>query len=251
MAKLAAILKSLKSALDENVHRSLDGTHVQLRATFPVDDVLSYFQQAAGQLENLKSLMPDLYSDFPAIYQNPKSSPGSNEIYFTRAQVQRLCRDIEQIIEIRSNSQHAPTDAMAVPRRVFLTHGRAKDWYEVQAHIEKDLKLETLELSQEPSMGQTIIEKLEANSENCDSAVIVMSGDDKDDAGQARARENVIHEIGYFQAAYGRHRIILLHEEAVSVPSNLSGIVYVPYPKDKVDASFGVLDRELKAIYRI
>ena len=136
--------------------------------------------------------------------------------------------------------------------RVFLSHGRSKDWYQVQAHIEKDLKhlgLQTLELAQEPSLGSTIIEKLEANAKRCDSAVIVMSGDDKDSADNLRARENVMHEIGYFQASYGRSKVILLHEDSVSVPTNLAGIVYVPYPKDSVDAAFAVMARELKAMY--
>jgi hypothetical protein len=42
----------------------------------------------------------------------------------------------------------------------------------------------------------------------------------------------------------------LLHEEGVNVPANLAGIVYVPYPKGLVSAAFGVMARELKAIYR-
>jgi predicted nucleotide-binding protein len=108
-----------------------------------------------------------------------------------------------------------------------------------------------LELSQEPSSGQTIIEKLERNASTCDSAVIVMTGDDIDADGQARARENVMHEIGFFQAKYGRSRVCLLHEEAVSIATNLSGVVYVPFPKGNISASFGVLSRELKAMYRI
>jgi len=99
-------------------------------------------------------------------------------------------------------------------------------------------------------MGQTVIEKLENNASSCDSAVIVMTGDDIDANGQARARENVMHEIGFFQAKYGRRRVALLHEEAVSIPTNLSGVVYVPFPKGNIAASFGVLSRELKAMYR-
>ena len=76
-----------------------------------------------------------------------------------------------------------------------------------------------------------------------------MSGDDADDDGKPRVRENVMHEIGYFQGRYGRRRVILLHEEGVSVPTNLAGIVYVPYPKDTISATFGVLDRELRSLY--
>jgi predicted nucleotide-binding protein len=77
-----------------------------------------------------------------------------------------------------------------------------------------------------------------------------MSGDDVDASGQPHARENVLHEIGYFQAKYGRRNVVLLYEDGVNIPSNLGGIVYAAYPKGTVQASFDVLDRELRAIYQ-
>jgi hypothetical protein len=36
-----------------------------------------------------------------------------------------------------------------------------------------------------------------------------------------------------------------------SVPTNLAGVVYVPFPKGGIDAGFHVLHRELKAIYNL
>ena len=133
--------------------------------------------------------------------------------------------------------------------RVFISHGRSPDWREVQAYVEKDVGLATLELAQEANQGRTILEKLWVESSNCSSAVIVMTGDDLDADGRARARENVIHEIGFFQGRYGLSRICLLHEEGVSIPSNIHGLVYTPFPKGYVSATFGLLHRELKAMY--
>ncbi len=75
-------------------------------------------------------------------------------------------------------------------------------------------------------------------------------GDDLDASGQARARENVIHEIGFFQGKYGLSRVCLLYEEGVSIPSNIHGLVYAPFPKGRVSASFGLLVRELGAMYK-
>ncbi|WP_041741336.1 TIR domain-containing protein [Collimonas fungivorans] len=253
MAKLAGIQKSVQSALGEDVSRNRGGIP-QHRRSFNPMDVVHYFKQAAVQLAILQKYMPDWYSDFHQLPLEPElqmmATPEDvRPMHFSRAQMERLVRDIEQLFEIRANSQHSASQVKVAPRKVFISHGRSKDWYEVQAHIEKDLMLMTMELAQEPSKGQTIIEKLEANSEQCDSAVIVMSGDDADADGQARVRENVMHEIGYFQGKYSRQRVVLLHEEGVSVPTNLSGIVYVAYPKGVVSATFGVLDRELKAIY--
>jgi predicted nucleotide-binding protein len=172
--------------------------------------------------------------------------------HYARHQLQQLGRDIDQIFEVRANSELSQPTRQSVPEhiRVFISHGQSADWREVQAYIEKDIGLATLELAQEPSIGQTIIEKLENYASSCNSAVIVMTGDDIDANGQARARENVMHEIGFFQAKYGRGRVALLHEEAVSIPTNLSGVVYVPFPKGNIAASFGVLSRELKAMYK-
>lgn len=254
MAKLAGIQKSVRSALDERVLSRGGMPTSSARNYFRPADVAHYFHQAAQQLEVLQKLLPELYGDFHKLPVEPEVPmlPGldaGQPNHYSRNQMERLARDIDQIFEIRANSGHIVPLTQEVLRKVFISHGRSKDWYEVQAHIEKDLKLNTLELAQEPSIGQTVIEKLETNSDNCDSAVIVMSGDDADADGLVKVRENVMHEIGYFQGKYGRSRVVLLHEEGVNVPSNLAGIVYVAYPKGKIDATFGKLDRELKAMY--
>jgi len=77
-----------------------------------------------------------------------------------------------------------------------------------------------------------------------------MTGDDIANENESRVRENVMHEIGFFQGRYGRNAVVLLHEEDVNVPTNLSGVAYVPFPKGNIEAGFHVLQRELKAIYR-
>jgi predicted nucleotide-binding protein len=78
-----------------------------------------------------------------------------------------------------------------------------------------------------------------------------MTGDDLAPPEGVRVRENVMHEIGFFQGSFGRNAVVLLHEEGVSIPTNLSGIVYVPFPQGSIESSFHVLQRELNAIYRL
>jgi predicted nucleotide-binding protein len=256
MAKLAGIRKAVAAALDEK-GISRVGEAV-LRRSFPSDTVGHQFKQAATLVDRLRELLPSLYDDFqpihtePAVEMHQPNTSAPKLFHYGREQLEQLGRDIDQVFEIRANSELSqPTPQSATERRrVFISHGRSADWREVQAYVEKDVALPTLELAQEPSAGQTIIEKLENNASSCDSAVIVMTGDDIDANGQARARENVMHEIGFFQAKYGRSRVCLLHEEAVSIPTNLSGVVYVPFPEGNIAASFGVLNRELKAMYR-
>jgi len=127
----------------------------------------------------------------------------------------------------------------------------SNDWREIQPFIEKDVGLQTIELAQEANMGRTIIEKLIDNAARCDSAVIVMTGDDITNEDEARVRENVMHEIGFFQGCYGRNLVILLYEEGVNIPTNLAGVAYVPFPKGSIGSVLHVLQRELKAIYKI
>ena len=255
MAKLSGIEKALVSVMNENVTRSRSVGETLTRKHFPPDLVQHYFSQAAIHLEKLKMLLPNLYGDFQTIKTEPEATMVATSpdepapVHFSRLQTDRLVRDIEQIFEIRANSElEQPKNEVA--QRVFITHGHSSEWRAVQAFIEKDVQLLTIELEQEPNMGRTIIEKLIDNSVRCNSSVIVMTGDDVANGDEARVRENVMHEIGFFQGRYGRSNVILLHEEGVNIPTNLSGVAYVPFPKGNIKTGFHVLQRELKAIYK-
>ena len=248
MAKLAGIKKAIDQILakGEQGHRPI--------GNFAPEDVEAYFVGTAKALEVLRAELPDLYGDFPPVEEKANCSmsnasdgtPVPNNYW--RNQVERLARYVEQLIEIRAHSELAPP-AAAAAQKVFISHGRAKDWLSVQAFIERDLNIRTLELAQEPNKGLTVLGKLAEAAEQCDSAVIVMTGDDKIESGEVRARENVLHEIGYFQGKYGLSRVVLLHEEGVNIPSNIQGLVYIPFPKGYVDGVQGALMRELRVLY--
>lgn len=256
MAKLSGIRKAVISAMNENVSRNRSSGEILTRASYPPDAVEHYFVQAKSHVDTLRKLLPDLYGDFQTINTAPGMamvSPGPGQpapLHFSRAQADRLVRDIDQIFEIRANSELLQP-AQTAENGVFITHGRSNDWRAVQAFIEKDLELPTVELAQQPNAGQTIIEKLIENSARCNSAVIVMTGDDVANESEARVRENVMHEIGFFQGRYGRSFVVLLHEDGVNIPTNLSGVAYIPFPKGSIEAGFHVLQRELKAIYKL
>ena len=65
------------------------------------------------------------------------------------------------------------------------------------------------------------------------------------DDGNYRSRENVMHEIGYFQAKFGLPNVCILYEKGTNIPSNIHGLTYISYPKDIVKATFGDLQKEL------
>ena len=131
------------------------------------------------------------------------------------------------------------------PRRVFISHGRSDAWFRVQTFIEKDNGFDSLELAQQPNKGRTILQKLNEEASRCGFAVIVMTGDDV--AGdEIRARENVMHEIGFFQGKYGLHNIALLHEVGVNIPTNIDGLAYISFAKGSIESALPGLLRELK-----
>lgn len=259
LAKLAGIRKSVASALTEDVGRQRSDRSEPIHArSFDPKLFGHYFEHANELLAQLRLCLSIWFSDFhdldvePTLVMANATQDTPPVLHYSRSDMERLVRDIDQIFEIRANSQlvQPMAEHPRAQRRAFITHGRSEDWRHVQAFIEKDVNMNTMELAQEANLGMTIIEKLIDGSEKCDSAVIVMTGDDIDIDGTAKARENVMHEIGFFQGAYGRSRVVLLHEEGVSIPTNLSGVVYIPFPKGTVVASFYVLSRELQAMYK-
>jgi predicted nucleotide-binding protein len=246
-AKLAGVLKSVQTLLEQT--KMGDALPI---SNFSPDDVKSYFDTTYTQVNILKENLPELYGDFSEIRIGPdtKMAEGAEHPYhFGRNQLETLVRDIEQVFELRANSELA-APVSTTPARVFISHGRANDWNEVQNFIEKDIELPTLELAQEANRGRTVLQKLEEESSICSFAVIVMTGDDLDSDGNLRVRENVMHEIGFFQGKYGLSAVCLLHEEGTNIPSNIHGLVYIPFPKGYVNAAFGALLRELKAFYK-
>ncbi|MFH1368052.1 MAG: nucleotide-binding protein [Elusimicrobiota bacterium] len=116
---------------------------------------------------------------------------------------------------------------------IFLVHGHNNEIKETVARFLEKLKLHIIILHEQPNLGRTIIEKFEDYSK-VGYAVILLTGDDvgskKDNADKlkARARQNVVLEQGYFLGALGRSRVCALYEEGVEIPSDLSGVLYVP-----------------------
>jgi predicted nucleotide-binding protein len=206
-------------------------------------------QQYDSHRKGLMELLPELYADMPLIpLPQPIGKTDKGDNLYQYSNVVPIVENIDYILEVRSNYRIGEkTEEKSISKRIFITHGRSKEWYKVQNFLEKDLGYSTLELAQEANQGRTVLQKLAEESDKCGCAVIVMTGDDIV-GDEKRARENVMHEIGFFQGKYGLQNIILLHEEGVSIPSNIHGLVYIPFPKETVEATFGGLQRELKII---
>jgi hypothetical protein len=234
----AAALKKIFDAIDYGAFGRCLGDAVE-----PV------FPRYLSVIKELKEINPELYSDLPEL-EIPKSlGIGSNGSLYAQHKIEPLIQSLDYILELSANVRIGSNIEVAERRgRVFISHGRSNEWTKVQNYLERDLGIPTLELAQEPNLGRTVLQKLEEESHKCTVAVIVMTGDDLANNGEIRARENVMHEIGYFQGKYGLMNVVLLHEQGVSIPSNIHGLVYIGFPKDSSEASLGALTREMKVL---
>lgn len=95
--------------------------------------------------------------------------------------------------------------------KVFIVHGHNIEVKETVARTIEKLGLEAVILNERPNTGQTIIEKLENNSD-VGFAIILLTPDDlgkakSEDDYKYRARQNVLVEMGYFIAKLGREKV--------------------------------------------
>lgn len=130
--------------------------------------------------------------------------------------------------------------------KIFISHGhnellklKLKDF--IQNHLDR----QPLILSELPNYGRTVVEKLEDASKMCNAAIILLTKDDETKEGGMRARQNVIHEIGFFQGKYGRNKVILLYEQGVEIFSNISGILRIEFSSDHFEEIYENLRTEL------
>jgi predicted nucleotide-binding protein len=153
----------------------------------------------------------------------------------------------------------APESTSPQPRtkKVFVVHGRdeiAKTNLEVFLH---EVGLEPVVLHRQADEGMTIIEKFEKHSDvgyafillTPDEVAYLASEETKPDAERTkefRARPNVIFEFGYFVGKLGRSRVCCLYTGNVSLPSDVSGMIYKRYEKSIEEVAYSVI-KDLKA----
>jgi len=194
-----------------------------LRQKYPTVQPLLMTQKSSGTTETVAEAMK-----LGAKYFFDKNS----EVFF-----ENLTATIQEMV--RSMNQN-----------IFISHGhnellklRLKDF------IATRLNQIPVVLSEQPSQGLTVVEKLERVSEKCCFAVVLMTRDDELRGNGARARQNVVHEIGFFQGKYGRNRVVLLAERGVELFANISGIVRLEFEADHFEEVFEPLRTEIEAAF--
>lgn len=134
---------------------------------------------------------------------------------------------------------------------IFIGHGRNTQWRDLKDHLsdKHDYKIEAYETG--ARAGHAIRDILDEMAAKSSFAILVMTGEDKDQNGILKARPNVIHEIGLFQGRLGFSKAIVLLENGTEEFSNLEGIQQLRFSKGNIKEVFGDVLATLKREFGI
>lgn len=120
---------------------------------------------------------------------------------------------------------------LPLSKKVFIVHGQDLGARDAVARFLDGIGFQSVILHEQANLGQTVIEKVEANSD-VGFAVVILTPDDtgcaRDGIPQPRPRQNVVLELGYFIGKLGRKKVCALKRGDLEVPSELAGVVWEP-----------------------
>ena len=150
---------------------------------------------------------------------------------------------------VLQGGQDEPRIMMPKGNKVFIVHGHDGEARESVARFLSQLGLDPVILHEQANQGRTDIEKVEAHSD-VGFAVVLLTPDDEGRARgvatfEARARQNVLLELGFFIGKLGRRNVCALKRGVLEIPSDFAGVVWT-----MMDATGGwrqALGKELQA----
>jgi predicted nucleotide-binding protein len=197
-------------------------------------------------LEQIYGTQDRIYKDFE------ESTNEKNTVTFYKQALALITTVREEVETSEDGTLHHGGEKSSQKQldAVFLVHGHDGGARELVARFLEKLKVKPIILHEQPNQGRTVIEKLEHNSDVA-FAVVLLTPDDVGGVPTqplnltARARQNVILELGFFVGRLGRRQVCALYKGQMELPSDFVGVVYVP-----LDEGGGwrlALARELKA----
>lgn len=151
---------------------------------------------------------------------------------YTTDITRELIKEVTEKIATTSRKEPIPLSTHADNKKVFVVHGQDNAIKSEMARFIEKLGLEPIILHEQASSSNTIIEKIEANSDIGYAVVLYTPCDigarkvDNPDL-KSRARQNVVFEHGYFIGRLGRSRVSALLVEGVETPNDISGVIYI------------------------
>ena len=165
-----------------------------------------------------------------------------------------ILKECQSLLEEATTKSEAPTaekpKASMDKSKVFIVHGHDNAAKEAVARFIEKIGLDAIILHEQASSGNTIIEKIEANS-NVGFAIVLYTacdvGASKEEKDQLkpRARQNVVFEHGYLIGKIGRKNVCALVKGNIETPNDISGVVYIKM--DESEAWKYHVAKEMKA----
>jgi predicted nucleotide-binding protein len=116
-------------------------------------------------------------------------------------------------------------------KKVFLVHGHDDAAKNEVALFLRTIGLEPIILHLMPNGGRHLLTKFQEESMGASFAVVLMTPDDEGGAvgavRNARARQNVVFELGFFIGRLGSEKVAALLKGNVEKPSDFDGIAYI------------------------
>ena len=136
----------------------------------------------------------------------------------------------------RETSSSPPTLEVTpgVSNKVFVVHGHDDAAKNEVALFLRGIGLEPIILHLRPNGGRGLLTKFREESEGASFAVVLMTPDDEGGPvgvieRKARARQNVVFELGFFIGQLGPAKVAALIKDDVESPSDFHGIAYTKF----------------------
>ena len=270
--ELLVPISEAKSKLEERIEKGAELKKQQAITTDELDALRKlYYKWNDFNCELLKRLfttekLADEYSRYGPMIMSLNEPSLGKKIQDLNKDIDDKIHRIDSIIErlelIPLNSSQKPMIAQEakgkiLSKKVFIVHGHdevAKTNLEI---FLQEIGLEPIVLHRQADEGLTIIEKFEKHSD-VSYAFILLTPDevgylssektkpDNERNKENRARSNVIFEFGFFVGKLGRSKVCCLYTGDVSLPSDVSGMIYKKFDRSIEEVAYGII-KDLKA----
>jgi len=161
--------------------------------------------------------------------------------------------------EIKAILDSATFSSTTQNRKVFVVYGHDQV---ARTQLEAMLRrwdLEPLIIDQLESSGNTIIEKLEEYIPQAAFGIVLATPDDmgypkgKEEEKKYRVRQNVVLELGMLLSRLGRSKVAILlkNTEDMEKPSDIHGLIYIPFTADVKETTVDLVKEMNKNGYYI
>ena len=211
----------------------LEDMNVPADKTESVYELILESARAVGLLREIKKKQ---YVDLAGVDQSDALETEGTEIEEDDTTEEYEAPSGDIIPPANSTQRHPPTRSAS--RRVFITHGKNKEFIDPMKKLLGFGELVPVVSVDKQSVSKPVPEKVMDDMRGCGAAIIHVTDEmrliDQDAKEHVVINSNVLIEIGAAMALYGR-RFILLVKEGVELPSNLQGLYEVRYKGDALD----------------